>query len=70
MFYGAIYCFFFSRWSGFSRTEEKPCVTRKRKSSRLSLLGIHFSVMIIYHVYLYYSYNVYCPTKYINHAGL
>ena len=23
---------------------------------------IHFSVIIFYHVYLYYSYNVYCPT--------
>ena len=74
MFYRALYCFLFLR-RNFSRNESeslfllgkkrrKTCVTRKRKSSRLSLLGIHFSVIIFYHVYLYYSYNVYCPTKY------
>ena len=74
MFYRALYCFLFLR-RNFSRNESeslfllgkkrrKTCVTRKRKSSRLSLLGIHFSVVIFYHVYLYYSYNVYCPTKY------
>ena len=74
MFYRALYCFVFLR-RNFSRNEleslfllgkkrRKTCVTRKRKSSRLSLLGIHFSVIIFYHVYLYYSYNVYCPTKY------
>ena len=74
MFYRALYCFLFL-WRNFSRNEleslfllgkkgRKTCVTRKRKSSRLSLLGIHFSVIIFYHVYLYYSYNVYCPTKY------
>ena len=74
MFYRALYCFFFLQ-RNFSRNEleslfllgkkrRKTCVTRKRKSSRLSLLGIHFSVIIFYHVYLYYSYNVYCPTKY------
>ena len=74
MFYRALYCFLFLR-RNFSRNEleslfllgkkrRKTCVTRKRKSSRLSLLGIHFSVIIFYHVYLYYSYNVYCPTKY------
>ena len=74
MFYRALYCFLFLR-RNFSRNESeslfllgkkrrKTCVTRKRKSSRLSLLGIHFSVIIFYHVYLYYSNNVYCPTKY------
>ena len=36
--------------------KEEQRVTRKRKSSRLSLLGIYFSVIIFYHVYLYYSY--------------
>ena len=74
MFYRALYCFLFLR-RNFSRNEleslfllgkkrRKTCVTRKRKSSRLSLLGIHFSVIIFYHVYLYYSCNVYCSTKY------
>ena len=74
MFYRALYCFLFLR-RNFSRNESeslfllgkkrrKTCVTRKRKSSRLSLLGIHFSVIIFYHLYLYYSYNVYCSTKY------